>query len=1194
MSLASLPRLLGSEPALLDAIGGRTRSVAVPEAASAFVLAGLAQSSDRRPVLVGTPTLTDAERLAHDLSVFLGAGAVELFPPWDTLPFERVSPEVQTMGARLRVLWRLGLLGDVPAEVSSPAVVVAPVRALLQRLGPLGAFAAPVGVAAGSRVDQGELIEALVTRGYRREYQVEHRGELAVRGGIVDVFGSTAEFPVRIDLFGDEVDRLTTFDPGDQRSVASISSVELHGCRELLPTEAVRERAHALVSAEPWGRQQWERIAGGLLFDGMESWLAWLVEDERVLPDLLGGGAMVVLVDPRRMRDRAVELNDDEAALADALAVTWGLSSSTEQEAEAPHADGTDSFSGASGFPRLHVAFDRLLERCEAPVLAMSGAPEGPATPSVQAQSWEPLLADRSEWTRRLVSLREQGWSVTVCGDTDSSAARLATVLADEGVSASLVSAGADVDLSTPGIRVLSAALERGFLLEGPRVAVLAESDLTGRRRAHRQARPRARPTDGFFDDLASGDYVVHRQHGVARYAGMVTRTVGGASRDYLLLEYRGDDRLYLPSDQIDVLTPYSGGESPALNRLGGTEWQRTRAKARAAVHEIAQELVALYRRRLQVKGHSFAPDTPWQRELEESFGYVETSDQMRAIEEVKQDMEAPTPMDRLVCGDVGFGKTEVAVRACFKAVQDGKQAAVLVPTTLLAQQHSQTFADRYSGYPVRVEMLSRFLTPAQARSVVAGLAAGSVDVVVGTHRMLGGDVRFKDLGLLVVDEEQRFGVSHKEAIKAITDGVDVLTLTANPIPRTLEMALTGIRDLSLINTPPAARQPILTYVGEFEEPAVVEAIRRELLREGQVFYVHNWVQNIEAVAARIRTLVPEARVAIAHGQMDEGSLEQVVLDFWEKRYDVLVCTTIIESGIDMPTVNTMVVDRADRLGLGQLHQLRGRVGRAGQRAYAYLLYPRDRVLSEPAYERLRTIGEQTELGSGFKIAMRDLEIRGAGNLLGRDQSGHIAAVGYDLYVQMVAEAVADMKGEPVRTQVEVTIDVPSDAHLPASYVAREDLRLEAYRRLASVRTEGEVDDVRSEWLDRFGALPAAAEGLLAVAMLRVECLRTGVHEVSATPARPGQVSGGAGGTRRRLVARLSPLRLPASARVRLRRLRPEAVFKEDAGQLIVPLGGAEEPVEALTSLLRELVPAKDPESGDESSPTGAGSMRRS
>jgi transcription-repair coupling factor (superfamily II helicase) len=1089
------------------------------------------------------------------------------------------------------------------------------VRALLQRLGPVGAAASPVVVTRGARLDLEDFVARLVGLGYRREYQVEHRGELSVRGGIVDVFPSTSDLPVRVDLWGDEVDRLTEFDPGDQRSITDLPAVELHGCREVLPTDAVRDRARALVGAEPWGRAQWERIAEGQLFDGMESWLPWLTADDRVLTDALAPGARVVLIDPRRMRDRAAELIEEESALAGALAVTWGVVEGAHAGgagAGRPDAGGPDDADGGAGtaFPRLHVDYDRLLARCPAPVLSVVGVPDSPAVPAVTAQGWDPVLGDRARLAARLGELARDGYSVTLCAEGAGSAGRLAAVLGEEGLSVPVLdshgAAGSahlaepGVDLGRPGIRVVVAALDRGFVVPSIKVAVLAEADVTGRRRSHRRARARARPVDGFFDDLATGDYVVHRQHGVARYAGMVTRTVNGAARDYLLLEYRGDDKLYLPSDQIDVLTPYSGGETPSLHRLGGSEWQRTRARTRAAVHEVAMELVELYRTRLQVQGHAYAPDTPWQRELEESFGYLETPDQARAIADVTLDMEAETPMDRLVCGDVGFGKTEVAVRAAFKAVQDGRQVAVLVPTTLLAQQHAQTFADRYAGFPVRVEMLSRFLTPAQARTVVAGLAAGTVDVVVGTHRLLAGDVSFKNLGLLVVDEEQRFGVSHKEAIKAMTSGVDVLTLTANPIPRTLEMALTGIRDLSLINTPPAARQPILTYVGEYEEAAVVEAIRRELLREGQVFYVHNWVQNIEAVADRLRALVPEARVVVAHGQMDEGSLEQVVLDFWEKRHDVLVCTTIIESGIDMPTVNTLVVDRADRLGLGQLHQLRGRVGRAGHRAYAYLLHPVDRVLSEAAYERLRTIGEQTELGSGFKIAMRDLEIRGAGNLLGRDQSGHIAAIGYDLYVQMVAEAVADIKGEPLRTAVEVKIDVPSDAHLPADYVGREDLRLEAYRRLAAVADASAVDDIRTEWLDRFGPLPPPAEGLLAVAQLRVECLRTGVREVSATAVRPGQGPAGRGPVtgpgRRAFRVRVAPLSLPASARVRLRRLRPEAVYKEESGELVAPLAAGEAPVEALTLLLRELVPAEASTAGPATAPVpspGAGADRR-
>ncbi|HWE65938.1 MAG TPA: transcription-repair coupling factor, partial [Acidimicrobiales bacterium] len=624
----------------------------------------------------------------------------------------------------------------------------------------------------------------------------------------------------------------------------------------------------------------------------------------------------------------------------------------------------------------------------------------------------------------------------------------------------------------------------------------------------------------------------------------------------------------YLPVDQIEAITAYTGGETPTLSKMGGADWQRTRAKARASAGEVAEELVELYRRRLAVEGHAFGPDTPWQAEMESSFEFVETDDQLKAIADVKADMEQPRPMDRLVCGDVGFGKTEVSVRGVFKAVQDGKQAAVLAPTTLLASQHAQTFADRFAPYPVRVELLSRFLSAAQQKKVIAGLADGSVDVVIGTHRLLGQDVVFKDLGLLVVDEEQRFGVTHKEAVKRLAEGVDVLTLTASPIPRTLEMALTGIRDLSMVNTPPADRRPILTYVGEHDPAAISEALRRELLREGQTFYVHNRVSDIEVVARQIRDLVPEARVAIAHGQMDEGSLETVVLDFWQRRYDVLVCTTIIESGIDMPSVNTLIVDRADLLGLGQLHQIRGRVGRSGQRAYAYLFHPADRILSEQAYERLRTIGEHTELGSGFKIAMRDLEIRGAGNLLGSDQSGHIAAVGYDLYVQLVAEAVAEARGEARPTPPTVALDVPGDAHLPKDYVTAEDARLEAYRRLASVTSDADVEDIGAEWADRYGPLPGPAIGLLALGRLRIAAMARDIREITMSSVRRGGSQ--------QPVARLQPVQLAASAQVRLRRLVPGASYREDLTQLLVPLRADGLAADVLRQLVEDLIPAPD------------------
>ncbi|MBV9284170.1 MAG: transcription-repair coupling factor, partial [Acidimicrobiia bacterium] len=773
-----------------------------------------------------------------------------------------------------------------------------------------------------------------------------------------------------------------------------------------------------------------------------------------------------------------------------------------------------------------------------------------------------PVVGEPSRLAERLRELLADGYRLVVAAEGKGSAARVASTLSDNGLSLPLVENGdGTVDLTKPGGHIVVEPLERGFVLANAKLAVLAECDVTGRRRAHRRPRPRRTDAQGFFEDLKPGDYVVHHQHGVARYGGMVKRALGGAERDYLLLEYKGGDKLYVPSDQIDAVRHYTGGETPTLHRLGGSDWQRTKSRVRAAVRQIAQELVVLYRRRVTSQGHAFAPDTPWQHEIEEAFPYQPTPDQVKAIVDVKGDMEQQSPMDRLVCGDVGFGKTEVAIRATFKAVQDSKQVAVLVPTTLLAQQHFSTFSERFAGYPVRVEVLSRFLTPAQSRKVVAGLADGSVDVVIGSHRLLSGDIKFKDLGLLVVDEEQRFGVTHKENIKQLKVDVDVLTLTATPIPRTLEMSLTGIRDLTLLHTPPAERMPILTYVGEYDERAVGEAIRRELLREGQVFFVHNRVQDIERVAARLKELVPEARVAIAHGQMDEAVLEKAVLDFWEGEYDVLVCTTIIESGIDMPTVNTLVVDRSDLMGLGQLHQLRGRVGRAGQRAYAYLFFPPERALSEEAYERLKTIGEHTELGSGFKIAMRDLEIRGAGNLLGENQSGHIAAVGYDLYVQMVSEAVAELKGEELREPAEIKLDLAVDANLPPDYVAKEELRLEAYRRLAAVMTHEEVDDIQAEWLDRYGPVPPAAEALLAVAHLRAECVRTGVREIAVA----------------RGTARIQPLVLATSRTIRLQRLYKQAVYKEDLEQLVMPLPRGTDPASYLVEVLRELVPAEEP-----------------
>ncbi len=1149
--LAPVVVALRDDPGLQGVLGRPSESLVVPEVARAAALATLADLSRRRPLVVAVPGAQDADRLAGDLAAFLPPATVELFPAWETLPFERVSPSVETMGRRLRVLWRLRT-GD-----PSLGVVVVPARALVQRLGPHVEEVEPVVVRPGDRVDLHELVERLVLGGYRREYQVEHRGEVAVRGSIVDVFPSTADAPVRIDLWGDEVDRLAEFSVADQRTTDDVDEVAVFPARELLPTDEVRERAERLLATAPWGREQWQRLADGEVFEGMEAWLPWLVARpdrdpgaaEHAVVDLVPDDGQIVLVDPRRLRDRTLDILAEEVDLAASLSRTWGLADAVE-------------------LPRLHVDFDRVLARTGAPARPLLSVPDTPDTPAVAASGWPPAVGGSDALLAQLRSVAAAGDRVVVCADGAGSAGRLVNLLDEHGIG-STIRPPEDLADATgrprPGVSVVVATLDRGCVLPAVGAAVLTEADLTGRRRTHRAPRRPRHDAQRFFEDLKVGDYVVHHHHGVARFGGMVTRSIGGAERDYLLLEYRGDDRLYVPSDQIDAVRLYSGGETPGLNRMGGADFARTKAKVRSAVAEIAQELVVLYQRRLQAPGHAFAEDTPWQRELEAAFPFQETPDQLLAVADVKADMERTVPMDRLVCGDVGFGKTEVAVRAVFKAVQDGYQAAVLVPTTLLAQQHFQTFAERFAGFPVRVEVLSRFLSAGEARKVAQGLADGEVDVVIGTHRLLSGDVTFRKLGLLVVDEEQRFGVSHKEAIKQFKADVDVLTLTATPIPRTLEMSLTGIRDLSLLNTPPAARQPILTYVGEYDERAVGESIRRELLREGQVFYVHNRVRDIHEQAERIRELVPEARVAVAHGQMDEGSLEQVVVDFWEGAYDVLVCTTIIESGIDMPTVNTLVVERADLLGLGQLHQLRGRVGRAGQRAYAYLFFPPDRQLSEEAYERLKTIGETTELGSGFRIAMRDLEIRGAGNLLGTGQTGHVAAVGYDLYCQMVNEAIAELNGEPVREPAEIKLELPLPAHLSSDYVGREDLRLDAYRRLAAVQTPGDVDDIAEEWADRFGPVPTEAANLLAVARLRAECVRVGITEVSVT--RSSALSGPG------WLARISPIDLPQSKQLRLARLYKGAVYKDGDRQLQLPVPKGPSLADDLVEALRQLVP---------------------
>jgi transcription-repair coupling factor (superfamily II helicase) len=1132
--LSGLAVVAASEPGI-DAIAGqRDAVIAVPEVARATVLAALVTNTKRRPVVIAVPTGTMAQSIADDLAAFLGADAVEFFPSWETLPFERVSPAVHTMGSRMRTMWRLRQGDD------APAVVIASTRALLQKLAPGSTTLDPIRVSVGTSIDIDALCEQLVHFGYRRETVVEHRGEFARRGAIVDIYPSTDDEPIRIDLWGDEVDRLSHFTVADQRSTIDVATTLIFPARELLYVEGLKERAASLIASEPWGREQWERLSEGQIFDGMESWLPWLTETDELLTDHLGDDALIVLVEPRRMSDRARDLLAEEDDLARALATSWARDENVS-------------------FPRLHVEADRLFnDGKRTPTISVVPTAESVDGPSIPASGWGPIVHEPTSFIRRVNEMLADKWRVVVTAETEESIPRLVDLMRSHGLDFKPTN---DPDtIAKPGAWVALAPQSRGVSLPNSRIAIIGEADLSGRRRTRKGRTTRSRSSGTVFEDLQPGGYVVHAHHGVGKYEGMVKRSIGGVERDYLLIAYKGGDKLYIPTEQIGLIRQYIGGEAPALHRMGGSDFARAKSRVRSAVREVAQELVLLYQRRVSAAGHAFSPDTPWQGEMENAFPFVETPDQLEAIKSIKEDMESEVPMDRLLCGDVGFGKTEVSVRAAFKAIQDGMQVAVLVPTTLLATQHGNTFSERFAGYPIKVEVLSRFLTNAEAKKVIAGLATGEIDCVIGTHRLLQESIEFKNLGLLVVDEEQRFGVQHKEAMKRMKTNVDVLSMSATPIPRTLEMSLVGIRDLSLLQTPPAERQPILTYVGEQSEQVAIEAIRRELLREGQVFWVHNRVQSIEERAAEIREWVPEARVAVAHGQMDESTLEQIVLDFWEGMYDVLVCTTIIESGIDMPTVNTLVVERADLLGLGQMHQLRGRVGRSGQRAYAYLFHPRDKVLSHEAYERLRTIGESTELGSGFKIAMRDLEIRGAGNLLGESQSGHIAAVGYDLYCQLVTEAVSEMKGEKPVEFPEVKVDITVDAHLPESYVPSEDLRLEAYRRLATIRTESELADIESEWRDRFGPLPAPAQALMNVAALRVECIRLGISDI---------VTNGND-------IRISPVQLRASQTMTLRRLASRAVYKEQPGVITVPITRGANPAIVILDLLRGLFDPAD------------------
>ena len=1091
-SLAPLLDLLPEER--IEALVRARVPITVPEPARPFLLAALVAHLDR-PVLAVVARQEEADNLARDIHAFLGPEGAETFPGWEVLPGEPLSPSVETMGKRLHALARL--------QRGDRFVLVTTAQGATQLVAPQPDLS-PLSWSTGDPVDLEAAAERLVAMGYERNYIVERRGEFAVRGGLLDVFPPALERPVRIELWGDEITSMRHFTLASQRSLDEMDHVVVAPCRELRTDETTRARAAELAQTHP--DVVLEQLAEGILDPGAERLLPLIVGGLVPIGELMPGGAAVAIIEPKRVRDRAQEILE-------------------QVEEWAQHSGFTENH---------HAALDETLAAFDDRLLIT--AFHEPGGESLSAETWTSLAGKPEALADRLRALVGEGYRVVVAASMPETVERLANNL---GFSTSATAPHAG---QSPGAWVVSAELARGFQLGPPaRLALVAESDLTGRRSSaarRRQAAKRAE-TSGPLD-LAIGDLVVHEIHGIGRYTGMVDRNLLGVHREYLVIEYAKGDKLFVPSDQVDLVSKYVGGEAPRVSRLGSNEWAKTKARVGRRAREIAHELVKLYADRIRARGFAFPADTPWQRELEDSFPYEETPDQLRAVDEVKDDMENAVPMDRLVCGDVGYGKTEIAVRAAFKAVAAGKQVVVLVPTTILAQQHHATFKERFRPFPVRVEMLSRFLSPSEAKKVIAELAAGKVDVVVGTHRLLSKDVSFSDLGLVIVDEEQRFGVEQKERLKALRTSVDILTLTATPIPRTLEMAMSGIRDMSVIDTPPEDRHPIMTYVGEIEDDVISSAIRRELLRDGQVFFVHHRVDTIHRMARRIEELVPDARVVVAHGQMDERKLEQAMLDFADKKMNVLVCTTIIESGLDMPTVNTLIVERSDLLGLAQMYQLRGRVGRAHERAYAYLFFPPERALTDNAHERLKTIAEHTGLGSGFRIAMRDLEIRGAGNLLGAEQHGHIEEIGFDLYVKMMSQAVAEAKGDvaEARPDEEVRIDLPLNAFIPKGYVADENLRLEAYRGIASARDQEALAESHRELIDRYGApMPPPVEALFEVARLRQLMNALGVAE-AATVARN---------------LRIRPLWLEDSKQVRLQRILPQAEWRAETATLLIP-----------------------------------------
>ena len=1021
-------------------------------------------AANPRPTLVVVAGEEVGERFWRQTAALLGRERVLHLPDRTDLPWTDAAPDLEQVGARVRALHAL--------DKGRLQIVVASARALMRAVPPHGSRAFdPLVLTPGATLDLEEAVATLARMGYERVDLAEQPGHFAVRGGILDVYPAGATAPVRVELLGDEIETILRYVPSTGQAIGNAETVEVFPCRELAISSRSAEHAEKTLRdraiKDTAIAHQIELISQGVYFNGIERYLPLFYKRIGLATEYLGANSLVVVAEPRSLFDDAVRRREE----LEAAAATMNYRSMIP---------GKPALEGLYLSPAQLDFGDR--QRLTLVSLHRAGA----GVDAELAARRPEVSGGEERFLGGVRSLISTGYAVTVAVPDRRARQKIGDMLAEAGVSVELV------DTEVPA----------GFVIPAAHAAVISIDDVyprSSQRRARRQIDP-TRVTFAF----KPGDYVVHATHGIALFREIVRQEVLGQDRDYLLLEYAKGDKLYVPVDQIDRITKYVGaeGSSPRVTRLNTADWSKATGKARKAARKLAFDLVDLYARRSTVQGFAYREDTPWQLEMEAAFPYIETPDQLAAIADVKADMQSDKPMDRLICGDVGYGKTEVAIRAAFKATQDGKQVMVLCPTTILAQQHFTNFSERFAPFPVKVEVLSRFRSDEQQKAALAGFLAGEVDVLVGTHRLLSADVSPKNLGLVIIDEEQRFGVEHKEHMKNLREQVDVLTLSATPIPRTLQMSMSGVRDMSVIDTAPPNRFPVHVHVGEWDEDIVSGGIRRELERGGQVYYVSNRVKTIDDAVRRVMTAAPEARVGVAHGQMSERELERVMESFAANEYDVLVATTIIESGIDNPHSNTLLIEDSQRLGLAQLYQLKGRVGRSHVKAYAYFLFPATAALTEQAIERLTAIGDNTELGSGIKVAMRDLEIRGAGSLLGAEQSGQMSAVGFDLFAAMLTEAVSEARGEPLVAYPDIRVDLPVSAFLPEEYVDAVDERVRYYRRLAGSPSIEAIDAVAAEMVDRYGALPSPARNLVDVARIRAMAAEAGATTITLVRRR--------------------------------------------------------------------------------------------